>query len=62
VFASHRSLLVESAPLVVHQPIEQSSGHGLRHEETAAALGITDHLVRQKWTYARAWLSDALNG
>ena len=30
------------------------------HEETAVALGITVYLARQKWTYARAWLRDAL--
>jgi RNA polymerase sigma factor (TIGR02999 family) len=32
----------------------------LGHEETATALGITVYLARQKWTYARAWLRDAL--
>ena len=32
------------------------------HEETAAALGITVYAARQKWTYARAWLRDALGG
>ena len=32
------------------------------HEEIAAALGITVYLARQKWTYARAWLRDALGG
>jgi RNA polymerase sigma factor (TIGR02999 family) len=33
---------------------------GLGHDEVAAALGITVYRARQKWTYARAWLSDAL--
>ncbi len=33
---------------------------GLGHEEIAAALGITVYLARQKWTYARAWLRDAI--
>jgi hypothetical protein len=37
---------------------------GLRHldryEETATALGITVYRARQKWTYVRAWLRDAL--
>jgi len=33
---------------------------GLGHEEIAAALQITVYLARQKWTYARAWLRDAL--
>ena len=31
----------------------------LGHEEVATALGITVYRVRQKWTYARAWLRDA---
>jgi DNA-directed RNA polymerase specialized sigma24 family protein len=35
---------------------------GLGHEETAATLGITVYQARQKWTYARAWLRDALSG
>jgi DNA-directed RNA polymerase specialized sigma24 family protein len=34
---------------------------GLGHEQVAAALGVTVYLARQKWTYARAWLSDALD-
>jgi RNA polymerase sigma factor (TIGR02999 family) len=33
---------------------------GLGHEEIAAALEITVYLARQKWTYARAWLREAL--
>jgi RNA polymerase sigma factor (TIGR02999 family) len=33
---------------------------GLGHEQIAAALGITVYLARQKWNYARAWLTDAL--
>jgi RNA polymerase sigma factor (TIGR02999 family) len=33
---------------------------GLGHEETAAALGTTVYEIRQKWTYARAWLRDAV--
>ncbi len=33
---------------------------GLGHAEVAAALGITVYQARQKWTYARAWLHDAL--
>ena len=35
---------------------------GLGHEAVAEALGITVYLARQKWTYARAWLRDALRG
>jgi RNA polymerase sigma factor (TIGR02999 family) len=34
----------------------------LGHEETATALGITVYLARRKWTYARAWLRDAIGG
>jgi RNA polymerase sigma factor (TIGR02999 family) len=33
---------------------------GLGHEDAAAALGVTVYHVRQKWTYARAWLRKAL--
>jgi RNA polymerase sigma factor (TIGR02999 family) len=33
---------------------------GLGHEQIAAALGLTVYAARQKWTYARAWLRDAL--
>jgi RNA polymerase sigma factor (TIGR02999 family) len=33
---------------------------GAGHEAVAAALGITVYQVRQKWTYARAWLHEAL--
>ena len=34
---------------------------GLGHGAVAATLGITVYQVRQKWTYARAWLRDALD-
>jgi RNA polymerase sigma factor (TIGR02999 family) len=33
---------------------------GLGHEDIASTLGITVYLARQKWTYARAWLRNAL--
>ncbi|HEX4793318.1 MAG TPA: ECF-type sigma factor [Humisphaera sp.] len=33
---------------------------GLGHEQIAATLEITVYQARQKWTYARAWLRDAL--
>jgi RNA polymerase sigma factor (TIGR02999 family) len=33
---------------------------GLGHEHVAAVLGVTVYQARQKWTYAQAWLSDAL--
>jgi RNA polymerase sigma factor (TIGR02999 family) len=33
---------------------------GLGHAQVASALGLTIYAARQKWTYARAWLRDAL--
>jgi len=33
---------------------------GAGHDAVAAALGITVYAARQKWTYARAWLRNAL--
>jgi RNA polymerase sigma factor (TIGR02999 family) len=33
---------------------------GLAHEQIASVLEITVYLARQKWTYAKAWLRDAL--
>ena len=33
---------------------------GLNHQQIADALELTVYQVRQKWTYAQAWLSDAL--
>ncbi len=35
---------------------------GAGHEAVAAVLGITVYAARQKWTYARAWLQDAMTG
>jgi RNA polymerase sigma factor (TIGR02999 family) len=35
---------------------------GLGHDDIAGVLGITVYLARQKWTYARAWLRNALGG
>ena len=34
---------------------------GLSEEETAAALGISRATASRHWTYARAWLIDALD-
>ena len=34
---------------------------GLGHEDVASTLGITVYQARQKWTYARAWLRQALD-
>jgi RNA polymerase sigma factor (TIGR02999 family) len=33
---------------------------GMGHEEIAAALGTSVYEARQKWTFARAWLRDAI--
>ncbi len=33
---------------------------GMGHDEIADTLEITVYLARQKWTYARAWLRDAM--
>lgn len=33
---------------------------GLNHEQVAGALGVTIYQARQKWTYARAWLREAM--
>ena len=35
---------------------------GLSEEEAAAALGISRATASRYWTYARAWLIDALDG
>jgi DNA-directed RNA polymerase specialized sigma24 family protein len=35
---------------------------GLSHEGVSGALQITVYQARQKWTYARAWLQNALTG
>jgi RNA polymerase sigma factor (TIGR02999 family) len=51
--------LAEEDP-VAAQVVELHQFADLGHEETAIALGITVYLARQKWTYARAWLRDAL--
>jgi RNA polymerase sigma factor (TIGR02999 family) len=34
---------------------------GLGHDAVAATLGISVYLARQKWTYARAWLREAVD-
>jgi RNA polymerase sigma factor (TIGR02999 family) len=47
---------------VAAKVVELHQFAGLGHEETATALGITVYLARRKWTYARAWLRDALGG
>jgi RNA polymerase sigma factor (TIGR02999 family) len=51
--------LAEEDP-VAAKVVELHRFADLGHEETATALGITVYRARQKWTYARAWLRDAL--
>ena len=34
---------------------------GLGHEAVAATLGMSVYAARQKWTFARAWLRDAIS-
>ena len=46
---------------VAAKVVELRQFAGLGHEAIAAALGITVYQARQKWTYARAWLRDALS-
>jgi RNA polymerase sigma factor (TIGR02999 family) len=50
-----------SEDAVAAKVIELRQFAGLGHEDVAAAIGITVYLARQKWTYARAWLRDALD-
>jgi RNA polymerase sigma factor (TIGR02999 family) len=45
---------------VAARVVELRQFAGLGHEDIAAALGITVYRARQKWAYARAWLSIAL--
>jgi RNA polymerase sigma factor (TIGR02999 family) len=52
--------LAEEDPITA-RVVELHHFAGLGHEEVAAALQITVYRARQQWTYARAWLSDALD-
>jgi RNA polymerase sigma factor (TIGR02999 family) len=45
---------------VAARVVEMRYFAGMGHEGVAAALGVTVYQARQKWTYARAWLRDAL--
>jgi RNA polymerase sigma factor (TIGR02999 family) len=51
-------LAVEDA--VAARVVELRYFAGLNHEQVAATLGLTVYRARQKWTYARAWLRNAL--
>ena len=60
--------------LAVHEALDRLAAHdaakaelvklryfaGLSIEETAAALGISERTAKRHWTYARAWLLDAM--
>ncbi len=46
---------------VAARVVELRQFAGFGHEEVAAALGLTVYAARQKWTYARAWLRDAMS-
>ncbi len=60
--------------LAVHEALDAFAAHdaqkaevvqlryfaGLSIEETAAALGISERTAKRHWTYARAWLLDAM--
>lgn len=52
--------LAQEDPLAA-KVVELRHFAGLGHEEVAEAVQVTVYQVRQKWTYARAWLSDALD-
>jgi RNA polymerase sigma factor (TIGR02999 family) len=52
-------LAVEDA--VAAKVVELRHFAGLGHEDVATTLGITVYQARQKWTYARAWLRNALD-
>jgi RNA polymerase sigma factor (TIGR02999 family) len=54
------SLLAETDATAA-QVVELYHFAGLTYEQTAEALETTVYEVRQKWTYARAWLRDALS-
>ena len=44
------------------QVVEMHHFAGLSHELVAESLGVTVYQVRQKWSYARAWLRESLDG
>jgi RNA polymerase sigma factor (TIGR02999 family) len=53
------TLLAAEDP-VAAKVVELRHFAGLGHDGVAAALGVTVYEARQKWTYARAWLRNAL--
>jgi RNA polymerase sigma factor (TIGR02999 family) len=61
LLALHEALLqLAEEDEIAARVIELHHFAGLGHQEVADALGITVYRARQKWTYANAWLSDAL--
>jgi RNA polymerase sigma factor (TIGR02999 family) len=46
---------------VAARVVELRQFAGLGHDAVAAGLGITVYAARQKWTFARAWLRDAIS-
>jgi RNA polymerase sigma factor (TIGR02999 family) len=66
----------EDELLAVHEALDRLATHdaqkaelvklryfaGLSIEETATALGISERTAKRHWTYARAWLLDAMRG
>lgn len=53
------TLLAAEDPLAA-RVVELHHFTGASHEVVADTLGITVYAARQKWTYARAWLKDAM--
>lgn len=53
------TLLAAEDPTVA-RVVELRHFGGLGHEQIAETLGISVYEARQKWTYARAWLRDAI--
>jgi RNA polymerase sigma factor (TIGR02999 family) len=52
--------LAQEDPIAA-QVVELRHFAGLGHEDVALALHITVYQARQKWAYARAWLSNTLD-
>jgi RNA polymerase sigma factor (TIGR02999 family) len=52
--------LAAEDPLVA-RVVELHHFAGLSHELVAETLGVSVYQARQKWSYARAWLRDAMN-
>jgi len=53
------TLLAAEDPLSA-RVVELHQFTGASHDVVADTLGITVYAARQKWTYARAWLKDAM--